>query len=847
MDTRSKSIKHSLFIKFICFVLAVFFFASAVINSTELIRGIEVVGFENAAERKEIDFFDTTDFNSLFEHDFYNLVSISQINTEADRKILEAEKPEMVKRILNNYLLERGKIIRDELIYVSNNWDEDYYAYEDEVEDFTSVSGDYSNSSDGIPANVKVAQEIVQKVKNPIDYNEYDYLVRDEAFSSDYYYSYNYPIDSEKGKDYNIHLYTDVLPYSYNKEQALEFITDTVDDIIDVKISDMNNNTDTEQHLQRLQYVNFYVKTLDNRTTSNVEKVPKNITEFKYFVYIKDSNIITNGFNDYLTQIFAEYSKDKKIDELCLFLEDDFSYEISNRKFIDYVIHDTAEDDYSRAYVNFLNITENGLAYYIVRVVVYLILALAFLIALLLLCGHKNGYDGIKTSFIDKLPIDIHIIVSSLLSIAFPFFMLCCGFSDYYSRAYMSILEYEFYDCVTAVLFAIAFIELFCSIARIKKSGQKLYKRTIIYILGSFVNTKGKRVFNKLKAEIGYKPNHFKRQVILGILGYFFVNACIVALFILTLTASVGFFCIIPIWIFVAFNSLICYYVVKYVNTLDKIIVASENGETVLFNEIDTPKSLLALAKSLETTNEELQQAVEEAVKNEQMKTQLITNVSHDLKTPLTSLINYSDLLTKCDIKDEQAVTYINVINTQSEKLKRLIEDLIEASKVSTGNVRLNKTTLNLHELCVQAIVEFTPEFEKNNIDVIFSEPEDAVYIYADGTKTYRIISNLLSNVKKYSAPYSRAYVTIFKDENYGMFEVKNVSKEQLNISPDQLTERFVRGDESRTKDGNGLGLSIAKDLCSLQEGALDIVIDGDLFKVKVKMPIAEFNDEEKE
>ncbi len=229
------------------------------------------------------------------------------------------------------------------------------------------------------------------------------------------------------------------------------------------------------------------------------------------------------------------------------------------------------------------------------------------------------------------------------------------------------------------------------------------------------------------------------------------------------------------------------------------------------------------------------------------MKTQLITNVSHDLKTPLTSLINYSDLLSKCEIDNDQAKTYIDVINTQSVKLKRLIEDLIEASKVSTGNVQLNCTVLNLHELCVQALVEFTPEFEKNNIEAIFTEPDEPVYIYADGTKAYRIISNLLSNVKKYAAPYSRAYISICKDAQFGCLEIKNISKEQLNISPEQLTERFVRGDESRTNEGNGLGLSIAKDLCLLQNGFLNLSIDGDLFKAQVKLPVTEMKDEEAE
>ena len=222
------------------------------------------------------------------------------------------------------------------------------------------------------------------------------------------------------------------------------------------------------------------------------------------------------------------------------------------------------------------------------------------------------------------------------------------------------------------------------------------------------------------------------------------------------------------------------------------------------------------------------------------MKTELITNVSHDLKTPLTSLISYSDLLNNCKIEDETAKKYIGVIHNQSIKLKRLIEDLIEASKVSSGNVTINASMLNLSELAIQVIAEFSPEIEKNGNEIIFNEPETAPAVFADGSKTYRILSNLLSNAKKYSATGTRIYISVYKENDNSVFEIKNISSEPLNISPEELTERFVRGDKSRSKDGNGLGLSIAKDLCILQSGNLELSIDGDLFKAKVILPTEE-------
>ncbi len=233
----------------------------------------------------------------------------------------------------------------------------------------------------------------------------------------------------------------------------------------------------------------------------------------------------------------------------------------------------------------------------------------------------------------------------------------------------------------------------------------------------------------------------------------------------------------------------------------------------------------------------ELQKAVIKAVRDERTKTELITNVSHDLKTPLTSVINYIDLLKQCDISDEKALEYMGVIDEKSIKLKRLIEDLIEASKVSGGNITLNKTKLNLNELATQAIVEEGSELEKRGLKLIFNESEQKVIVTADGTKIYRVLENLLSNACKYSAPDSRVYASVYSDGGYGYFEIKNISGEPLNISAEELTERFVRGDASRNRDGNGLGLSIAKDLCRLNDGELIITIDGDLFKAVVKLP----------
>ncbi len=396
--------------------------------------------------------------------------------------------------------------------------------------------------------------------------------------------------------------------------------------------------------------------------------------------------------------------------------------------------------------------------------------------------------------------------------------------------------DYSYYFAriiCSALLITISWMmltELISSMARHIKSGKNYGKNTLIYKLGKLIGKAAGKIWDVLK----YKPNKFKRIVIPAIILFFVINV---------LLAIIAFFkeetFVIAIIILLIFDGVCAIFVLKYIKDLDKIITASTEHTNVDFGNEKLLESLRLLAEGLTNFNIELNNAVEKAVKDEQTKTELITNVSHDLKTPLTSLVSYSDLLSKCDVEDETAKKYINVINEQSTKLKRLIEDLIEASKVSTGNVTLNPTVLNLSELAVQTMVEFTSEMEKNGNEIKFYEPSTPPYIYADGSKTYRVLSNLFSNAKKYSLENTRVYVTVYSDSRYGYFEIKNISKEPLNISPDEITERFVRGEKSRTNEGNGLGLSIAKDLCALQNGQLNLSIDGDLFKAVVMLPIS--------
>lgn len=230
--------------------------------------------------------------------------------------------------------------------------------------------------------------------------------------------------------------------------------------------------------------------------------------------------------------------------------------------------------------------------------------------------------------------------------------------------------------------------------------------------------------------------------------------------------------------------------------------------------------------------------AVEERLKSERMKTELITNVSHDIKTPLTSIVNYVDLLKKEQMPNKAAEEYLAVLERQSQRLKKLIEDLVEASKASTGNLHVELQLTDIAQLCRQIAGEYLDRLGERGLELIVNLPKEA-YIYADGRYLFRVLDNLLGNICKYSQKNTRVYFDVaFSGENIQV-SLKNISRDRLNISADELQERFVRGDSARSTEGSGLGLSIARSLTELQNGIFSIEIDGDLFKVLLSFPAA--------
>ena len=232
-----------------------------------------------------------------------------------------------------------------------------------------------------------------------------------------------------------------------------------------------------------------------------------------------------------------------------------------------------------------------------------------------------------------------------------------------------------------------------------------------------------------------------------------------------------------------------------------------------------------------------LNKAVAEAIKNERLKTDLITNVSHDIKTPLTSILNYVGILRQTDPADPKVQDYLNILEEKAQRLKTLTEDVVEASKVSSGNISLEYMDLDLSEMIQQTQGELEEKFEARNLAIVTDLPAEPAVVHVDGRRMWRVLENIYGNAAKYAMPGTRVYATLKTDDTKVRFSLKNVSEHQLNIQADELTERFIRGDISRSTEGSGLGLSIAKSLTTMQGGTFDLYLDGDLFRVDITFP----------
>lgn len=332
-----------------------------------------------------------------------------------------------------------------------------------------------------------------------------------------------------------------------------------------------------------------------------------------------------------------------------------------------------------------------------------------------------------------------------------------------------------------------------------------------------------------------FKESTFRIWIILCLIMYAVINC-------LLMFVACKSYSSIPIIILIIFDLAGIFFAARALTSIKKIMVAVKETSEGNFDKKVNPDEITPALKNFATDVSNMQnglkQAVGRAVKGEKMKTELITNVSHDLKTPLTSIITYVDLLKREELNNEKAENYVAILDEKTNRLKQLIEDLVEASKASSGNLAVTKNKINLRELIEQALGEFEERIEKSDLEFKINATED-VYIYADGRHMWRIAENLITNALKYAMPKTRVFIDIFSTERDGVLTIKNVSAIPIdNVDLKSLTERFVRGDASRTTEGAGLGLSITQSLSEIQDGRLEITADGDVFKATVKIPL---------
>jgi signal transduction histidine kinase len=268
-----------------------------------------------------------------------------------------------------------------------------------------------------------------------------------------------------------------------------------------------------------------------------------------------------------------------------------------------------------------------------------------------------------------------------------------------------------------------------------------------------------------------------------------------------------------------------------------EIDTAKKEDRKIDLNQMVLSEEMSVLANELSQLSNSYETALLDQMRAERLKTDLITNVSHDIKTPLTSIINYVDLLKKLDIDHNQLKEFTSILENKSQRLKNLVDDLLEASKASSGSIEMKIESINIVELAGQIAGEFDESFLQNNLTLIENYPDQA-FIFADSRYLWRVVENIFGNTAKYAMPDTRVYSQIMNQNGNVIFTLKNVSKIALNISADELTEQFIRGDRSRSTEGSGLGLYIAKSLIENMNGKIDVLINGDLFEVKITLPI---------
>lgn len=465
------------------------------------------------------------------------------------------------------------------------------------------------------------------------------------------------------------------------------------------------------------------------------------------------------------------------------------------------------------------------LRYWIYAFTLFFLAAAVFcFVYLITAAGHRPGVEGIVSGPLQRFPWDAGTLIFLIAELC-----LTAAMADlYYSTGWpLDIISVVLLLLVNLLILPLYGVDL---AVRIKAGG--MLRKTVCFRLGKVLWRGLKFCGRKTASGLGQLPLIWKTAVTLAVI-------CLLEFMVLVAfwyqnASFLAFFWFLEKLVLVP----VILYITLILRRLHKASQALAGGD--LSYQADTKGMFWDFKTHGENLNciaQGMNQAVEERLKSERMKTELITNVSHDIKTPLTSIINYADLIGKEPANSHKIREYSDVLLRQSVRLKRLLENLVEASKASTGNLEVNLVPCEIGVLLTQITGEYSQRLQEKGLELIVSQPKEPLYMMADSRHLWRVMDNLMNNILNYALTGTRAYLTVEKTEQEVTIAFKNISSAPLNISTDELLERFVRGDRSRNTEGNGLGLSIAQSLTELQKGRLELTVDGDLFKVLLHFP----------
>lgn len=456
--------------------------------------------------------------------------------------------------------------------------------------------------------------------------------------------------------------------------------------------------------------------------------------------------------------------------------------------------------------------------YYVSILVGCLIGTVILLIAFTGMCGRSKA-EGITLIGFDKIPTEIAALIIGALGACSVWFLIDVIETSLYHKGNLFWIGM---DMLMVVVVDILFLYSYASLVRRMKAGT-MWKNSIFRMLWSGAVFCVAHIHETVATVVGYVV--FVLFNIIMSVEAFYDDYFFAFVSLIVVDVIVGG----------------CLLYEAYIrHNIQKAVKRISDGDiTYQMDSSYIQGSYRKLVDNLNHIGEGLQNAVDANMKSERLKTDLITNVSHDIKTPLTSIINYIGLIKREDVENERIKEYVNVLDQKAQRLKSLTEDLVEVSRITSGNIVLQMMPLDFVEIVQQTVAEFDEKFEARNLQLVMNLPPENITVHADGRRLYRVIENLFSNVAKYAMPGTRVYVDIFL-ENGGskaVLSVKNISENPLNIQATELTERFIRGDVSRTTEGSGLGLSIAKTLTEAQGGMFEIYLDGDLFRATITFP----------